>query len=77
MQICKFFKIRKYRHAYTPLKALDELMNIQLKFVKIIHITTLLEIYLGGDKCPNFDHFAQIAPKYISAQIYLRPLQLM
>ena len=37
-------------------------------------IHTLLEIYLGGDKCPNFGHFAQKAPKYISAQNNLRPI---
>ena len=33
---------------------------------------TLLEIYFGGDKCRNFDHFAHLVPKYISAEIYLR-----
>ena len=37
-----------------------------------LKLTTLPEIYFGGDKCRNFDHFAQIAPKYISAENYLR-----
>ena len=33
---------------------------------------TLLEIYFGGDKCRNFDHFAHLVPKIISAENYLR-----
>ena len=30
------------------------------------------EIYFGGDKCRNFDHFAHLVPKIISAENYLR-----
>ena len=35
-------------------------------------LDTLPEIYFGGDKCRNFDHFAHLVPKIISAENYLR-----
>ena len=45
--------------------------------IKSYNIITLLEIYFGGDKCRNFDHFAHLMSKIISAEyliniIYLR-----
>ena len=37
-----------------------------------LYVILIPDIYFGGDKCRNFDDFAHLVPKIISAEIYLR-----